>query len=67
MFDVPVEVLTEFLAAVSDKDLNSTVVSKTDNEFNIEIDYDREESGIIDELEETLETLIEGIEEEEGG
>jgi hypothetical protein len=64
-FDVPVEVLTEFLEAVSDKELNSTVVSKTDNEFNIEIDYDREESGIIDELEETLETLIEGIEEEE--
>lgn len=64
-FDVPVEVLTEFLEAVSDKELNSTVVSKTDNEFNIEIDYDREESGIVDELEETLETLIEGIEEEE--
>ena len=65
-FDVPVEVLTEFIDAVCDKELNSTIVSRTEQEYNIEIDYGKEEERIIDELEEELETLIENIEEETG-
>ena len=64
-FNVPVEVLTDFLDAVSDKELNSTVVSKTEDVYHIEVDFDKEESSSIDELEEELSTFIENIDEEE--
>ena len=64
-FNVPVEVLTDFLDAVSDKELNSTVVSKTEDVYHIEVDFDKEESSSIDELEEELTTFIENIDEEE--
>jgi hypothetical protein len=64
-FDVPVEVLTEFLDASCDKGMNSTIVSRSRNEYNIEIDYEKEETSLIDELEEELETLVEDMDEEE--
>jgi hypothetical protein len=63
-FDVPVEVLTEFLDASCDKGLNSTIVAHAEDEYTIEIDYEKAESSLIDELEEILENLIDGIEEE---
>jgi len=63
-FDVPAEVLAEFIDAVCDKELNSTVVSRTEDEYNIEIDFDKDDVDKIDELEEELDTLIENIEEE---
>jgi hypothetical protein len=43
--------------------MNSTIVSRTRNEYNIEINYEKEETSIIDELEEELETLINDIDE----
>ena len=64
-FNVPVEVLTDFLDAVSEKELNSTVVSKTEDVYHIEVDFDKDESSSIDELEEELTTFIENIDEEE--
>ena len=64
-FNVPVEVLTDFLDAVSDKELNSTVVSKTEDVYHIEVDFDKEESSSIDAIEEELTTFIENIDEEE--
>jgi hypothetical protein len=64
-FNVPVEVLTDFLDAVSDKELNSTVVSKTEDVCHLEVDFDKDESSSIDELEEELSTFIENIDDEE--
>jgi hypothetical protein len=64
-FDVPVEVLTDFLDASCDKGISSTIVSRTRNEYKIEIDYEKEEASLIDELEEELESLIENIDKEE--
>jgi hypothetical protein len=64
-FDVPVEVLTDFLDAACEKEMNSTIVSRKRDEYSIEIDYEKEETSLIDELEDELETLIENMEEEE--
>ncbi len=64
-FNVPVEVVTDFLDAVSEKELNSKVVSKTEDVYHIEVDFDKEESSSIDELEEELVTFIENIDDEE--
>jgi len=64
-FEVPVEVLTDFLDASCDKGMNSTIVSRNRNEYNIEIDYEKEETSLIDELEEELENLIDNMEEDE--
>lgn len=64
-FQVPADVLAEFVDAVSDKGLNSTVVSRTRYEYVIAVEYDKDDSGEIDELEEELENLIRNSEEEE--
>lgn len=63
-FDVPAEVLAEFIDAVCDKELKSTIVSRTEDEYNIEIDFDKNDVDKIDELEEELDSLIDNIEEE---
>lgn len=64
-FNVPVEVLTDFLDAASDKELNSTVVSKTKDVYHIEVDFDKDESSSVDELEEELSTFIESIDDDD--
>ncbi len=64
-FNVPVEVLTDFLDAASDKELNSTVVSKTEDVYHIEVDFDKDEYSSIDELEEELSSFIENIDDED--
>lgn len=64
-FNVPVEVLIDFLDAVVDEALISQVVSRTDDDYLIEVDYDKEETTSIDILEEELLTLVETLEEGE--
>jgi hypothetical protein len=64
-FNVPVEVLIDFLDAVVDEALISQVVSRTDDDYQIEVDYDKEEATSIDILEEELLTLVETLEEGE--
>ena len=62
-FDVPAEVLTGFLDAACEKGLESTVVSSSDEEYSIEIDYEPSESDQVDKLEHELEILIEEMQE----
>lgn len=64
-FDVPEAVLSDFLAVVSEKGLESRVGSKRRDEFKVEVEYDKDEADTIDELEEELDSLIDNIEEDE--
>lgn len=56
-FNVPVFVLTEFLDYINTKGLKSTIVSKKDDMYNVEIAYAKEQAHIIDEIEELVDVL----------
>lgn len=57
-FNVPVLVLPEFLDYVNTKGLKSTIVSKKDDVYTIEIPYTKEQAPIIDEMEELVKVLV---------
>ena len=57
-FNVPVIVLPEFLDFINSKGLKSTIVSKKDDVYNVEIPYTKEQAHIIDEMEELVEVLV---------
>lgn len=57
-FTVPVFVLTEFLDYVHTKGLKSTITSKKQDVYTIEIAYTKEQAPIIDEMEELVDILV---------
>jgi hypothetical protein len=57
-FNVHVCGLTEFLNYINSQGLKSTIVSKKDDVYNIEITYTREQAPIIAEMEELVDVLI---------
>jgi hypothetical protein len=65
-FEVPAEVIGEFTEKMTELELNNSITGKTENdEIEIEVLYEKEESEQVDELEEYLDELISQIEEEE--
>ena len=66
-FEVPQEAMTEFADELASRNLNNTVTGTTeDGEIIIEVEYDKDESDNVDELEDILEKIrIEAEEESE--
>ncbi|MBA3705150.1 MAG: hypothetical protein H0W84_04430 [Bacteroidetes bacterium] len=65
-FEVPSEVMAEFAEEMASRDLDNKVIgTNEDNEIVVEVNYEREESKSVDELEKILDNLREQIEEEE--
>lgn len=64
-FDVPSEVMAEFADEMANLNLSNTVAgTNEDGEIIVEVEYDRDESEVVDELETILEKLREELEEE---
>lgn len=64
-FAVPSEAMAEFADELAERNLDNTITGTNEGEILIEVEYERDESDAIDELEETLEELREQIEEGE--
>lgn len=64
-FDVPSSVMAEFADEMASRGLTNTVNgTNEDGEIIVEVEYDRDESKEVDQLEEILEKLREELEEE---
>ena len=58
-FEVPQEAMTEFADELASRNLNNTVTGTTkDGEIIIEVEYDKDESDNVDELEDILEKSV---------
>jgi len=65
-FEVPSVVMAEFAEEMASRDLDNKVIgTNEDNEIVVEVNYEREESKSVDELEKILDNLREQMEEEE--
>lgn len=65
-FAVPSEVMAEFAEKLATQDLDNKIVGTNDDyEVLVEVEYERDQSEEIDELEEYLNSLREQIEDEE--
>lgn len=65
-FEVPVELISDFTEKLTELGLENSITGKTgEDEIEIEVLYDKEESSEVDELEEYLEELKENLREEE--
>jgi capsular polysaccharide biosynthesis protein len=65
-FNVPPEVITEFVAEMTNRNLSNCIIGTTeDDEIIIEVEYEKIESDAVDELEEILNKLSADIEQEE--
>ena len=63
-FAVPSEVMAEFAEKLANQNLDNEIVGTNDDfEVLVEVEYERDQSGEIDELEEYLSELREQIEE----
>ncbi|MBU0487983.1 MAG: hypothetical protein KKD31_08550 [Bacteroidetes bacterium] len=59
-FEVPEHLLADFAAEIADRNLANTITGTTsDKKIVIEIEFEREESDLIDELEDFFEELNE--------
>ncbi|MBI4931841.1 MAG: hypothetical protein HY841_13850 [Bacteroidetes bacterium] len=64
-FNVPSEVMVEFAEELVNRNLNNSIIgSNEDGEVIIEVEYDKNESGDVDALEDLLDDLIEESEDE---
>lgn len=66
IFEVPTEVIGEFSEKLTDLELENSIIGRNDEGIEIQVQYERDESNVVEELEEFLETLIYGIEESNG-
>jgi hypothetical protein len=65
-FEVPSEVIGDFTEKMTDLELENSIVGKTDDdEILVEVLYDKSEITEVDELEEYLSSLIDGMEDED--
>jgi len=59
-FEVPQRIMADFAVEISDRNLTNTITGTTeDKRIIIEIEYDKEESELVDELEEIFDNLME--------
>lgn len=64
--EVPTEVFGDFTEKLAETGLDNRVTGRTeDDEIEIEVYYEKEDSEVIDELEEYLDGLVQGLYEEE--
>jgi predicted HTH transcriptional regulator len=64
-FNVPSEAMAEFAEEMANRNLSNTVAgTNEDGEIIVEVEYNRDESEEVDELETILEKLREELEEE---
>ena len=64
VFEVPTEVIGQFIEKLTDLDLENSIVGKTGNEdIEINVRYEKNQYQQVDELETLLATLIEEMEE----
>jgi capsular polysaccharide biosynthesis protein len=62
IFEVPQEVMTEFAEEMTNRNLDNTVTgTNEDGEIIIEVEFEKDESELVDELEEIHENLLEQI------
>jgi hypothetical protein len=62
IFEVPQEVMTEFAEEMTNRNLDNTVTgTNVDGEIIIEVEFEKDESELVDELEEIHENLLEQI------
>lgn len=65
-FEVPSEVMAEFASEMAERSLDNTVTgTNEDGDILVEVLYEKEETKIVDELEQILDGLREQIEEDE--
>lgn len=65
-FFVPTEVIVEFTEEMLNRKLSNSITALSeDYDLIIEVEYDKEQTEDVDELESVLERLIENMEEEE--
>ena len=65
-FEVPSIVFGDFTEKLAETGLDNRVLGRNeDDEIEIEVHYDKADAGVVDELEEYLEELIENMDEEE--
>jgi hypothetical protein len=63
-FAVPAEVMVEFTEKMTDLELDNTLNGVTeDDEIIVEVNYEKDESNEIDQLEEYLQKLIDNMDE----
>lgn len=64
--EVPAEVLTHFVREMQQREIKAVIVGiDDDDEFELRIGFEKEETEKIDELEEVLEELIDSLPDEE--
>ncbi len=64
-FIVPTEIIVAFAEELTSREIKNSITGTTeDDEIIIEVEYDKNESDAVDELEEILEKLISQIEDE---
>ena len=65
-FYVPTEVAAEFAEEITNRDLDNSITGTSeDDELIIEVEFEKEDTHLVDELDAILERLIENMEEEE--
>jgi hypothetical protein len=65
-FNVHPEIIVEFVDELASRDLNNSIVGTTDEgEVIIKIEYEKNETEEIDDLEKILENLSDQLEEDE--
>lgn len=65
-FEVPAEIFGDFTEKLTETGLDNRVLGKNeDGEIEIEVYYEKDDAGEIDDLEEHLQTLKDGLESEE--
>lgn len=65
-FEVPEEVLTDFLREVSDRDFEAKTGKPNRNgEYPVTVEYEREDEEEVSELEEVLDELVADLDEDE--
>lgn len=64
--EVPAEVFGEFTEKLTETGLDNRILGRTENdEIEIEVLYEKNEAGLVDKLEEYLNVLIEGLEDDD--
>ncbi len=65
-FNVPEAVMTDFVKEIEKRELEGIITGMTeDDEVIIRVEFERDETSEVDELEEALNDLVENLEEEE--
>jgi hypothetical protein len=65
-FEVPQDVIVDFVEELSERNLTNTITGvKGEDKIVIEVEYEKEESELVDELEEIFDNLTEEEDDED--